>query len=99
MQKKMFIEEQHATPTHFAIQSAIFMIVLLITITIKSEGMQWTVTGLKSLCHVLMCSAGIKEDAVNIYSRYIALDCQSSIGINEELRNSTISKLTFVLIM
>ncbi|XP_067937300.1 A-kinase anchor protein 10, mitochondrial-like isoform X2 [Watersipora subatra] len=35
----------------------------------------------------------IKADAVNIYSRYIALDCQSPIGITEELRKSTISKI------
>ncbi|XP_064612788.1 A-kinase anchor protein 10, mitochondrial-like [Liolophura sinensis] len=35
----------------------------------------------------------IERDAVNIYSKYISLDATKPIGISEELRNATISKM------
>ncbi|XP_064647696.1 A-kinase anchor protein 10, mitochondrial-like isoform X2 [Lineus longissimus] len=35
----------------------------------------------------------IEKDAVNIYSRYISLDATQPIGIDEEMRNATISKI------
>lgn len=41
---------------------------------------------------VVLTFIEIKGDAVNIYSKYIALECSSDLGISEELRNSTISK-------
>ena len=40
-------------------------------------------------------SAGIERDAVTIYSKYISLDATRPIGISEDLRNETISKLQY----
>jgi A-kinase anchor protein 10 len=42
-------------------------------------------------CIVLL--SGIEKDAVNIYSHYISLDATQPIGIDERLRNATISKI------